>query len=108
MLAIKLRRTGKKRQASFRIVVTEKRSKLQGRFIEDLGWLDPRTNAIEVNGERVLFWIKSGAQPTDTAYNLLVKKGVVKGKKRPVHKKSKKTKDAAQEAVAAVAPEAAA
>ena len=91
MLAIKLKRIGKKRQASFRVVVMEKRSKLQGRFVEDLGWANPHTDEQKVDAERTTHWLKVGAQPTDTAWNLLVKAGVVRGKKIAVHGKSKQT-----------------
>ncbi|MDP3974738.1 MAG: 30S ribosomal protein S16 [Candidatus Jorgensenbacteria bacterium] len=107
MLAIKLKRIGKKHQASFRLVVMEKRSKLQGRFIEDLGWANPRTDERQVDAERASYWLKVGAQPTNTAWNLLVKAGVAKGKKIAVHGKSKKTTadgGVPQEAVKAVAP----
>ncbi len=90
MLAIKLKRIGKKHQPSFRVVVAEKRSKLVGRFVEDLGWLNPRTKEFQINGDRAGYWIKVGAQPTDSVHNILVSKGIVKGTKRPVHKKSKK------------------
>lgn len=71
MLAIKLRRIGKKHQAAYRIVVAEKRSKLQGRYVEDLGWFNPHTDAISVNRERADYWIKNGAQPTERVRNLL-------------------------------------
>lgn len=94
MLAIKLRRIGKKHQPAYRVVVVEKRSKLAGRFVEDLGWLEPKTDSVNINGDRILYWMKSGAQPTDTVYNILVKQGVLKGKKRPVHKKGKKAAEA--------------
>ncbi|MBI3638641.1 30S ribosomal protein S16 [Candidatus Wolfebacteria bacterium] len=89
MLAIKLKRIGKKHQPSFRIVVAEKRSKLEGRYVDDLGWLNPRSKEFIVNKERVSYWIKNGAQPTDSAHNLLVKSGAISGPKRPVHKKKK-------------------
>lgn len=89
MLAIKLRGVGKKHQRSFRIVVMEKRSKLQGRFVEDLGWFDPASDKFQVNAEATRQWIQNGAQPTDTVHNLLVRGGVVKGPKIPVHKKAK-------------------
>lgn len=93
MLAIKLRKIGKKHQASFRIVVAEKRSKLQGRYVEDLGWMNPRAeDGVEINKERALYWIQQGAKPTDTVYNLLVSKGVVAGAKKPVHGKKKVAK----------------
>ena len=73
MLAIKLKRIGKKHQASFRIIVAEKRSKVNGRFVEDLGWYNPHTNKSKINMERVNYWIKNGAQPTSSIKNLLKK-----------------------------------
>ena len=90
MLTIKLKRIGKKNQASFRMIVTEKRSKLQGRYVEDLGWLNPKSDELNVKKERIEHWLKNGAQPTDTVHNLLVKIGLIKGPKRAVHAKSKK------------------
>lgn len=91
MLAIKLKRIGKKHQASFRIIIAEKRSKLQGRYVEDLGWWNPHTNSFEIKKERADYWIKTGAQPTASVFNLLINAGVISGPKKPVHKKSKKT-----------------
>ncbi|HXF44285.1 MAG TPA: 30S ribosomal protein S16 [Candidatus Paceibacterota bacterium] len=93
MLAIKLQRRGKKHQASFRLIVTEKRSKLGGRFIEDLGWLDPKAKKSEVKKDKIEHWLKVGAKPTPSVHNLLVREGVLKAPKIPVHKKSKKTVD---------------
>lgn len=89
MLAIKLKRIGKKHQASFRVIVSEKRSKVGGRYVEDLGWSNPRTDKINLKKDRVEHWLKVGAQPTDTVHNLLVKSGMTAGPKRPVHKKKK-------------------
>ena len=103
MLAIKLKRIGKKHQASFRVVVAEKRSKLRGSFIEDLGWANPRTDERNVNAERANYWLKVGAQPTATAWNLLVKEGVVRGKKIAVHGKSKQPAEAVPAAASAPA-----
>jgi len=73
MLAIKFKRIGKKHQASFRIIVAEKRSKINGRFVEDLGWYNPHTNKSKINMERVSYWTKNGAQPTASIKNLLKK-----------------------------------
>lgn len=89
MLAIKLRRIGKKHQPSFRIVVVERRSKVGGRYVEDLGWLNPLSKEFKINKERVEHWLKTGAKATDSVHNLLVKSGVIGGPKRPVHKKKK-------------------
>ncbi|MEK7624487.1 MAG: 30S ribosomal protein S16 [Patescibacteria group bacterium] len=74
MLAIKLKRIGKKDQASFRVIVAEKRSKINGRFVEDLGWLNPHSDKSKLNLERIAYWIKNGAQPTASIKNLLKKK----------------------------------
>lgn len=93
MLAIKFKKIGKKHQPSFRIVVAEKRSKLTGRYIEDLGWLNPESKESGIKKERAEHWLKMGAQPTDTVYNLFVKNNVIKGKKRAVHAKAKKAED---------------
>jgi len=90
MLAIKLRPVGKKKQRSFRIVVMEKRSKLVGKFIEDLGWYNPHTNESRVNNDRISYWIEKGAQPTDSIHNILVTKKAIEGSKIAVHAKNKK------------------
>jgi small subunit ribosomal protein S16 len=73
MLTIKLKRIGKKHQASFRIIVSEKRSKVDGRFLEDLGWFNPRSSQFKLNAERVDYWLKNGAQPTESIRHLLTK-----------------------------------
>lgn len=104
MLAIKFRNVGKKHQRSSRIVVTEKRSKLQGRYVEDLGWLDPATDKFQVNAEKAKKWIAHGAQPTDSIRNLFVRAGVMKGPKIPVHKKPKAKKGEETKAVSADKP----
>jgi len=90
MLAIKFKRIGKKHQASFRIIVSEKRSKVHGRFVEDLGWYNPVTGKGDVNNERTNYWLKVGAKPTPTVHNLLIRKGIIKGSKIAVHKVAKK------------------
>lgn len=95
MLAIKLKRIGKKHQPSYRIVVNEKKSKMSGRFIEDLGWYNPFSKEFKIDKERINARLKTGAQPTDSVYNLLVKSGIVSGKKRAVHKIVKKVEAAA-------------
>ena len=79
MLAIKLQRIGKKHQPSYRVVVAEKRSKMAAPPVEDLGSYDPRTKATTVKKERVLHWVKMGAQPTVSMHNLLIKQGTLTG-----------------------------
>ena len=73
MLAIKLQRIGKKHQAMYRIVVAEKRSKLGGPPVEDLGWYNPHTKASGIKAARVSHWLSVGAQPTETVAVLLKK-----------------------------------
>ena len=87
MLAIKLQRVGKKHQPSFRVVVAERRSKLNGPPVEDLGAYDIRVKKLDVKKDRVEHWLKMGAQPTTTAWNLLVTHKFVDGKKIAVKMK---------------------
>ena len=103
MLAIKLKRIGKKHQPAYRLVVQEKRSKLGGPSREDLGWWNPTQKKHEFKRERVTYWMKIGAQPTDTVWNLLITAGVIEGKKRAVHKQPKKKDADAPKATPAVA-----
>lgn len=86
MLAIKLRVVGKKHQRSFRIVVQEKKAKLQGKFIEDLGWYSPHSDSFTIDSERVSYWVGNGAQPTKTVQDLL-KKQAKQSKKETTAKK---------------------
>lgn len=104
---LKLKRIGKKHQGSFRLIVDEKRHKLFGRHVEDLGWYNPRTNKHEINKERAEYWMKTGAKPTDTVHNLLITAGILSGKKIAVHSQPKK-KEGDAKAPAAAAPAAAA
>lgn len=90
MLVLKLQRIGKKHQAYFRLVVGEKHSKLNGKQVDYLGWYNPNNNKSEFNKERVLYWLKNGAQKTDTVHNLLISTGIIEGGKIAVHKLSKK------------------
>ncbi|MBP6855533.1 MAG: 30S ribosomal protein S16 [Candidatus Pacebacteria bacterium] len=89
MLAIKLRPVGKKKQISYRIAVMEKKSKLKGKFLEDLGWYNAHTDKFQLKAERAKHWIAVGAQPTDSIHNLLVTAKVIDSPKIPLHKKSK-------------------
>ena len=69
MVRIRLRRVGGRSQASFRIVATDKESPNNGRFIEILGFYNPRTQpaTIQLKEERIYEWISKGAQPSDSA-----------------------------------------
>lgn len=72
MLAIKLTRMGAKKKPFYRIVVAEKRSKRDGRYIESVGHHDPRDEAnFKLDRERLNYWIERGAQPTETVRSLI-------------------------------------
>jgi ribosomal protein S16 len=64
MLKIKLFPKGKKHQRTFRIVVSEARSKYNGKVVADLGFFTPQTKTLQVNKDLVAQWIKNGAQVT--------------------------------------------
>jgi small subunit ribosomal protein S16 len=79
MLALRLKRIGKKHQAAFRLVVGERRSKLKGDYTEDLGYYNPHSKKMDVNAARVKYWMGVGAKPSPTVHNLLVKNKVIEG-----------------------------
>ena len=66
---------GAKKAPYYRIVVADSRSPRDGRFIEEIGTYDPHAedNKIKVDMDRVQYWTKNGAQPTDTVRGLLKK-----------------------------------
>lgn len=76
---IRLKRMGAKKQPSYRIVVADSRSPRDGRFIEEIGYYNPRTepSIIKVDAEKAKKWIANGAQPTETVRALLKKSGVI-------------------------------
>jgi small subunit ribosomal protein S16 len=73
VLTIRLARIGKKKRPFYRVVVTEKTRPRNGRFVEIVGTYDPLKNpaAVEVDRERVQYWLSKGAQPSDTVRSLL-------------------------------------
>jgi small subunit ribosomal protein S16 len=79
---LRLRRTGRKKQPSYRIVVADSRSPRDGKFIEIVGQYAPRSGeqALNLKNDRVNYWLDNGAQPTDTVRSLLRKAGVLKSR----------------------------
>jgi small subunit ribosomal protein S16 len=73
VLMIRLARMGKKKRPFYRVVVTEKTRPRNGRFVEIVGTYDPlkKPATVEVDRERVEYWISKGAQPSDTVRSLL-------------------------------------
>lgn len=76
---IRLTRIGKKRQPSYRVVVTDSRNSRDGRYIEQLGRYDPRQepSLVEIDTERATYWLANGAQPSPQAKKLLEIAGAV-------------------------------
>lgn len=72
---IRLRRMGSKNAAFYRVVVQDSRRATTGRFIETIGWYDPKQegNNFSLNLDRVDYWVGNGAQPSDTAASLIKK-----------------------------------
>lgn len=73
MLMIRLSRIGKKKQPAYRVVVIEKTRPRDGRFVEIVGTYDPLKNpaVINLDAERVKYWLGCGAQPSDTVRSFL-------------------------------------
>jgi len=79
MVKIRLRRMGKKKQPTYRVVVTDSRSPRDGRFIETIGFYNPRTEppTVQIKEDRALYWLSQGAQPSDAVARLLRNKGTL-------------------------------
>ncbi|MBI4022745.1 30S ribosomal protein S16 [Candidatus Berkelbacteria bacterium] len=76
MLRIRLRRTGKKHQPHYRVVVAEHSAPVRGKFVSELGHYNPRTKEIVLKLEDVTAWLDKGAQPSQTIARLLTKQGL--------------------------------
>lgn len=78
MVTLRLQRHGRKKSPYYHIVVADSRKKRDGRIIEDLGRYNPAMQPalVELNSERAVYWLKVGAQPSDTVRHLLKGKGV--------------------------------
>ncbi|MBO9309539.1 MAG: 30S ribosomal protein S16 [Chloroflexi bacterium] len=79
MVRIRLRRVGSKKQPSYRIVVADSEAPRDGRYIERIGFYNPRTEpeTIELNEGRALYWLSVGAQPSEPVAHMLKKLGTL-------------------------------
>jgi len=93
MLVIRLTRFGKKKRAFYRLVVADKKAPIKGKYIAQIGYYNPlvKTGGIFIDKEKAKKWLSQGAQPSNTAWNLLVEAGVLK--KKIVTQRSKKRKE---------------
>jgi small subunit ribosomal protein S16 len=76
---IRLKRVGKKKAPSYRVVVADSRSPRDGRIIENIGWYNPlvEPSAIHIDEEKAFKWLNVGAQPTDSVASLLKRTGAM-------------------------------
>ena len=73
MIKLRLKKYGRKGQPCYRIVAMDKRTKRDGRSIEELGFFNPMTDETHLNFPRIVARLKDGAQPSDTVRNIFVK-----------------------------------
>jgi small subunit ribosomal protein S16 len=107
MVRIRLRRVGSKKQASYRIVVADSRSPRDGRFIEVIGFYNPRTEpeTVTIKEDRALHWLSVGAKPSKAVNRFLEKRGTLARLERLRQGESMESLVAEAEEVAQAAPE---
>jgi small subunit ribosomal protein S16 len=78
--SMRLMRYGGKKSPFYRIVISDRRSPRDGRFIEQIGTYDPKKDPVEVRfkEEKAIQWLRKGAQPTPTVRQLLIRSGISK------------------------------
>ncbi len=76
MIKLRLKRFGKKREASYRIVVAQSTSRRDGRPLAEVGFYNPRSDETRLDVPKIVEWLQKGAQPTDTVRSILTKANV--------------------------------
>ncbi len=96
MVKLRLRRMGANDQPFYRIVAVDARVKRDGKYIECVGWYDPKPNPSKINIEkdRAIYWLSVGAQPSDTVRSLLRKAGILQIWHESKLKKQQETQEA--------------
>ena len=100
MIKLRLKRFGKKREASFRLVACNSTSRRDGRPLQELGFYNPRTKETRLDAEGLRERLSQGAQPTDAVRSLLEKGGLLEKTIRPAEIVGKAKQVAAREAAA--------
>ena len=77
MLKLRLKRLGKKRYPSYRLVIMENTFRRNGRPIDEVGYYNPMTKDYKFDAEKIKKWLSYGVKPTETVFNLLVKAEIV-------------------------------
>lgn len=78
MLKLRLKRVGKKRSPSYRLVIMENTFRRDGRPIDEVGYYSPITKQFKFDAEKIQKWLSSGAKPTETVSTLLKKAEIIK------------------------------
>ena len=93
MIKLRLKRFGKKRESSFRLVACNSTSRRDGRPLQELGFYNPRTKETRLDTEALRIGLGQGAQPTDAVRTLLEKGGLLEKKVRPAEVVGKQTQE---------------
>ncbi len=100
MIKLRLKRFGKKREASFRLVVCNSTSRRDGRPLQELGFYNPRTKETRLDTEALRLRLSQGAQPTNAVRSLLEKGGLLEKKVRPAEVTGKAKQEEARKLAA--------
>lgn len=86
MVKLRLKRMGRKHEPHYRIVATDSRSPRDGRFIEELGWFNPKAKEVlyKLNIDGIKKWLSNGAQPSYAVKSILIKEGIVERDKKDI------------------------
>lgn len=102
MVKLKLRRQGKKKQPTYRLVAADSHSPRDGRFIEILGHYNPRTDppTLVLKEEKIVEWLKKGAKPTESVRQILTTAGIMQRAEEAPPRNSAPEKDKEKEKAA--------
>lgn len=104
MLAIRLKRIGRKRQPLYRLMISDKARDMYGDHLEQLGTYNPHTKVANFKVDRIKYWLGIGATTSATVHNLLVKEKIITASKVRKVKLSQKRKNKLQAAKDTAAP----
>lgn len=77
MLKLRLKRTGRKRSPSYRLVIMENTSRRDGRSVDEVGYYNPITKQYKFETDKIKKWLSYGARPTQTVLSLLKKAEII-------------------------------
>ena len=77
MLKLRLKRTGRKRSPSYRLVVMENTTRRDGRPVDEVGYYSPMTKQYKFDAEKIKKWLSYGVKPTETVTSLLKKAEII-------------------------------